>query len=146
MTREAFPPDNPRILRKMPKRALVALLLTMAAPIFACGGSSQPSAASSTASPGASPAGKLRLGHYSSGDGMVGFVLDRTGPVPKVRLDGTSEVVNLEIRRTSHTSMDLVSHEKHLGIAVDDDGSVVFSQRGAGPNREMYRDADASAL
>src|SRR5687767_5890747 len=39
---------------------------------------------------------KLRLGHYSSPDGAVGFVLDRTGPKPKIRIDRTTDIVELE--------------------------------------------------
>ena len=130
-----------RVVSPIMKRALfTGALLFVAAGSIACGGNGASSSPSST------PAGKLRLGHYSSGDGLVGFVLDRSGPVPKVRIDGTSEVLELEIRRSSRTSTDLVNHDKHIGIAVDDDGSVVFSQRGAGPNKEMHRDGDASPL
>jgi hypothetical protein len=124
-------------------RAFVALLLATAVSMGCGGGTSPPPPSTSTPT---GRAGMLRLGHYSSGDGMVGFVLDRTGPQPKVRIDGTTEVLPLEIRRTSHTSADLVNHEKNIGISVDDDGSVVFSRRGAGPNKEMYRDGDASPL
>jgi hypothetical protein len=127
-------------------RALAAAWILVAA--AACGGGAASSSSSSAAnaSGGGRHAPLLRLGHYSSGDGMVGFVLDRTGSPPKMRLDGTTEVLPLEVRRTSARSYDLVNHERHIGLSVDDDGSVIYSKRGGGPNREMYLDAEADPL
>jgi hypothetical protein len=41
--------------------------------------------------------GQLDVAHYASADGLVGFVLDRTGPKPKFRLDGTTDIVELTL-------------------------------------------------
>ena len=37
----------------------------------------------------------MKLGHYSSRDGSVGLVLDRTGEKPKIRMDGSQDIVEL---------------------------------------------------
>jgi hypothetical protein len=34
----------------------------------------------------------LRIGHYSSGDGMIGFVVDRLSTPVKLRFDGSQEI------------------------------------------------------
>jgi hypothetical protein len=34
----------------------------------------------------------LRIGHYSGGDGMIGFVLDRLSTPVKLRFDGLQEI------------------------------------------------------
>ncbi len=59
--------------------------------IGACGGKTAPpkSGAVNANEPG------WKLGHYSSGDGLLGVVIDRTGERPKIRVDGTKEVVEL---------------------------------------------------
>ena len=92
------------------------------------------------------PVGSLRLGHYSSRDGLVGFVLDRTGPTPKVRIDGEDRVYELEIIRSSRYHTDLVSHERHIGISVATDGpGMTFSAKGRG-EQTVVRDGDAATL
>lgn len=117
---------------------LAALALVLAA----C--SSNAPAQSTTAATSSAP--KLRLGHYSSGDGLVGFVLDRTGAAPKLKMDGTNEVLVLEVERWGSDSNALVNHDKHIGIIVDNDGGVTYSKKGVNPNKPMFRDADAQPL
>jgi hypothetical protein len=121
--------------------AAVAILLA----VGACGSSPD-------AGPGARPptamtaAGSLRLGHYSSADGLVGFVLDRTGPTPRVRMDGEERVYVLEVISTSRLHTDFVSHERHIGISFMKDGSgASFSGRGR-DELSIRRDGDAAPL
>jgi hypothetical protein len=78
-------------------RAMV-LCVAIATASCAGAGASQPAATSTGAVPGGFDAGKpaeWKLGHWVSGDGMVGLVLDRTGERPKVRVDGTADIVEL---------------------------------------------------
>ncbi len=90
---------------------------------------------------------KLRIGHYSSGDGLVGFVFDRTGPKPKYRLDGTSDVVVLEPKgSSSNGSTDLAVPGYGVVIRIGAYGPVTYFR---GPRAEavpMARDADADPL
>ena len=77
---------------------LFAVLASVSSAI-ACGGGGGAAAPASTPTTAANPPGDtaiarhlsvpaVRLGHYSSGDGMNGFVLDRSGGQPKVKMDG----------------------------------------------------------
>jgi hypothetical protein len=60
------------------------------------------------------PKAALRLGHYSSGDGLTGLVLDRTGTKPMIKFDGSDEVLVLTAEPGSSTTR-----------LVRDDGSGV---------------------
>jgi hypothetical protein len=80
----------------------------------ACGGSSTPppaaaNAPTTTSSPDSKDGvvrpitqGQLKVAHYASGDGTVGLVLDRTGAHPKVRMDGTKDVIELTMVEDRH--------------------------------------------
>ena len=126
-------------------------LVVLAFTALACGnGNPPPAAPPGNTPPPAATSGSmtpaLRLGHYSSADGMVGFVLDRSGPTPKLRMDNESDVVPLTMRKTSQRSFDLINADKHIGLGIDDTGTIIFSKKGAGPNKEVFRDADAQPL
>ncbi|MGB0747447.1 MAG: caspase family protein [Magnetospiraceae bacterium] len=41
--------------------------------------------------------GRRRLGHYSTGDGLYGFALDRSGDVPALVVDGDGEILALSV-------------------------------------------------
>ena len=38
----------------------------------------------------------LRIGHYSTGNGLIGFVIDRMGTPIKLRFDGSDEILALK--------------------------------------------------
>ncbi|MCA9588263.1 MAG: hypothetical protein KC657_23230 [Myxococcales bacterium] len=87
---------------------------------------------------------KLRLGHYSAPDGLYGLVLDRTGPLVKTRVDGTSVVLDLAVRRGAGDRTRLVSATGDLDLEVDKYGRVTrLDVDGRVP---LLRDADAAAL
>lgn len=80
--------------------------------LLACGGAPTPpeTPAAPSATPSASPTGEIRpvtqgqikVGHFASGDGMVGLVLDRTGPKPKLQMDGDKDIVELTPEEDRH--------------------------------------------
>jgi hypothetical protein len=47
--------------------------------------------------------GQLTVGHYSTPDGLKGLVLDRTGGVFKVRIDGEKEIIELTAEEDRHS-------------------------------------------
>ncbi len=57
-----------------------------------------------------------RLSFYVSGDGKVGFVLDRTGQLPLMRMNGSSEVIVLHPYPA--TRGDIVMHNKAGDIVL----------------------------
>jgi hypothetical protein len=76
--------------------------------LAACGGAAAPAETPAKPAPSASPSAtpddgvfrpitqaQLQVGHYASPDGMVGLVIDRTGPKPKIRMDGDKDIVEL---------------------------------------------------
>jgi len=89
---------------------------------------------------------KLRLGHYSSGDGLTGFVFDRTGPKPKLRMDGTTQAVVLEPRPAPLDQTDLVEQGYGVRIRLGRYGEVTFFRGGRGDSVPVARDADAERL
>jgi len=92
---------RPALLLRLLHVAVVAPLSLLPA----CGGGTPPAkTGAETAQPGGAKGdgvvrpitqGQLKVAHYASRDGTVGLVLDRTGEHPKVRVDGTKDVVEL---------------------------------------------------
>jgi hypothetical protein len=86
------------------------------------------------------------LGHYSTENGKSGFLLDRTGPAPRARLDGSTEVETLAERGSVAGAIELTS--KHVWLRIDkESGDVLLFQ---GPQQtqgvRVVRDADAEPL
>jgi hypothetical protein len=85
----------------------------------------------------------LRLGHYSTGDGLHGLVIDRSGERPKIRIDGESAIIELTARPgdTSNTQK-LVDPTGMARLVIDQHGGVVWLDHG----KDVFRDGDAPAL
>src|SRR6185369_17727845 len=47
----------------------------------------------------------LRIGHYSTGSGLIGFVIDRMGTPIKLRFDGSEEILALTVEQAPYNSM-----------------------------------------
>ncbi len=47
--------------------------------------------------------GQLKVAHYATGDGVVGFVLDRTASPAKVRIDGEKDIIELTMEEDRHS-------------------------------------------
>ena len=90
--------------------------------------------------------GKLRLGHYSSGDGLKGFVLDRTGSKPLLRLDGQNEILVLTPQAGVADGSHLVGDEGTGVAEIGKDASVSLYVEDRNEGIASYRDADAEPL
>lgn len=87
---------------------------------------------------------KQRLGHYSSADGLWGMVLDRTATPPLAKVDGTSALVDLAVRRGG-SGVTLSDATGAIVLSIDDWGHVV--RVGVdGKAIPLRRDADAQPL
>lgn len=85
----------------------------------------------------------LRLGHYSTGDGMHGLVIDRSGERPKIRIDGDTAIIELTARPgDSRNTQKLVDPTGKPRLAIDEYGGVVWLDHG----KDVFRDGDAKAL
>ncbi|MBS2011905.1 MAG: hypothetical protein JST00_03370 [Deltaproteobacteria bacterium] len=87
---------------------------------------------------------KLRLGHYSSPDGLFGFVLDRTASPPRAKIDGQSTVMDLAVRRDGSERTYLLSAGGELSLVIDEWGRL--SRIASGTPTWLRRDGDAAAL
>lgn len=84
------------------------------------------------------------VGHYSSADGHLGFVLDRTGPRALLRVDGSTEILELEADTSSAQYTDLDVRGRGTVVRIGRHGEVTyFPGLGAA---SMHRDADADPL
>jgi hypothetical protein len=98
------------------------------------------------------PRSPLQLGHYTTADGTIGLVLDRSNSVPRVQFDGSHEIVELtplEVRGHGGTAGPLkgVAYLTPAGkrlLFVTKEG--VLSLWPDGDDRPLVRDADATAL
>lgn len=88
----------------------------------------------------------LRLGHYSTGSGLAGFVLDRQGTPVKLRFDGSDEIVALtpEPRAAHGTRLD--RDDGATLLRVDEDGGVTLFADAARDGIPAFLDQKASAL
>lgn len=104
-----------------------------------------PSASAEAAKP---PVNKALLGHWSTGDGSVGLVIDRTGDIAKVKIDKSNDIVQITPKEDRKHG-DLVGNRYEspdgkgvLYITVG--GHVKFY--GPKDTFDLRRDADAEAL
>jgi hypothetical protein len=89
---------------------------------------------------------QLRIGHYSSGDGLTGFVFDRTGAKPKIRMDGTHETLVLEPKSAPLDQTDLVEQGYGVRIRLGQYGQVIYFRGPRADSVRVARDADADPL
>ena len=96
---------------------------------------------------GAEPGAPLRIGHYSSGSGLIGFVLDRLGTPIKLRFDGSEEILALTPERAPYDSMTLKRDDGIGVMRIYQTGQVLlFDEKLNGGSARAYRDQDAQPL
>jgi Domain of unknown function (DUF4908) len=105
--------------------------------------------AMSTAVPGATAAegGRpLRIGHYSTRDGMAGFVLDRLGETVKLRFDGSEEVFALSKEPAPLGALSLRDDNDGYVLRISTSGGITLFRPGFRDGAGVVRDQDAKAL
>jgi Domain of unknown function (DUF4908) len=96
---------------------------------------------------GAQSGAPLRIGHYSSGSGLIGFVLDRLGTPIKLRFDGSDEILALTSERAPYDSMTLKRDDGIGVLRIYENGQVLlFDEKLNGGSARAYRDQDAQPL
>src|SRR5262249_6485925 len=87
---------------------------------------------------------RLRIGHYSSGNGLIGFVLDRLATPIKLRFDGSDEILALTAGPATYGSVTLKRDDSYAVLRIGEDGRVLlFDERLNGGSGRIYRDQDA---
>ena len=90
---------------------------------------------------------RLRIGHYSTGSGLIGFVLDRMGAPIKLRFDGSDEILALTAERSPYDSMTLKRDDGVAVLRIYETGRVVvFADQLSGGSANARRDQDAEPL
>ncbi|HKD29081.1 MAG TPA: DUF4908 domain-containing protein [Xanthobacteraceae bacterium] len=88
----------------------------------------------------------LRIGHYSTVDGSVGFVFDRLGTPAKLRFDGSEEIFALTPRPASRDSVWMVRDDGRYVLGVSPEGEISlypsFESRPTVPYSTNGRDID----
>ena len=89
----------------------------------------------------------LRIGHYSSGSGLIGFVLDRLGTPIKLRFDDSDEILALTPERAPYDSMTLKRDDGIGVLRIYENGQVLlFDEKLKSGSGRAYRDQDAQPL
>lgn len=83
--------------------------------------------------------GQLQVAHYATRDGVLGLVLDRSGPRPKVRIDGEKDITELTMEE------DRFAGERRGWYLKAPDGKNVL-YLGAHGNLKIFRGRDDLAL
>jgi hypothetical protein len=86
------------------------------------------------------------VGHYSTRNGKVGFILDRTTNPPKIRIDADPYVLVLTPRQASKGWLEYVA--ANIWLRIDEESGSILSFVGPGMNdaSRVVRDADARPL
>jgi hypothetical protein len=95
---------------------------------------------------GGEPGAPLRIGHYSTANGMAGFVLDRLGTPVKMRFDGSDEVLALAVVPERHNEISLKRDDGGVVLHIDDRGGVMLFGRNFGDGVSAVRDQAANPL
>jgi hypothetical protein len=90
--------------------------------------------------------GKLRLGHYSSGDGLTGLILDRSGAKPMARFDASDEVFVLTPAEGIRDWTRLVQDDGMGLCSVSKYGEVEVYLKGHNDPVEVARDGGGKSL
>ena len=89
----------------------------------------------------------LRVGHYSTGNGLIGFVIDRMGTPLKLRFDGSDEILALTAEQAPYNSMTLKRDDGASVLRIYETGRIlVFSDKLSGGSADAYRDQEAEPL
>ncbi|WP_187399234.1 DUF4908 domain-containing protein [Bradyrhizobium paxllaeri] len=90
---------------------------------------------------------RLRIGHYSTGTGLMGFVIDRMGTPIKLRFDGSDEILALTAEQAPYNSITLKRDDGVSVLRIYETGRIlVFSDKLSGGSADAYRDQDAEPL
>jgi hypothetical protein len=89
----------------------------------------------------------LRIGHYSTGSGLIGFVIDRMGTPIKLRFDGSDEILALTAEQAPYNSMTLKRDDGVSVVRIYETGRIlIFSDKLSGGSADAYRDQEAEPL
>lgn len=89
----------------------------------------------------------LRIGHYSTGNGLIGFVIDRMGTPIKLRFDGSEEILALTAEPAPYNSVTLRRDDGTSVLRIYETGRIlVFSDKLSGGSADTYRDQHAEPL
>ncbi|MFO0678010.1 MAG: hypothetical protein U0169_15855 [Polyangiaceae bacterium] len=140
-------------------RTGTATLVVSTLVLAACGGAPEagstktPDTASSAA---ATPAAMSKLGHFSTADGMIHLVIDRTGDKAKIQMDGSPDVVELtqeEVRARQGGELLGYAFLKPDGtraLFIGTGGNLLLvkgeTDKRMGDELPLVRDADAKPL
>lgn len=139
----------------------VLLMLGAAALLTACGEASMPKAPATPSTPATeSKPPPSQLGHYSSPDGFVSMVIDRTGENPRIQLKGSSDIVEMFVEEALDRG-EMIGHwlngpDGRHWMLFGKDGRIWFFKPEVRPNVTLSgvraigigvsRDADAQRL
>lgn len=89
----------------------------------------------------------LRIGHYSTGNGLIGFVIDRMGTPIKLRFDGSDEILALTAEQAPYNSVTLKRDDGVSVLRIYETGRIlIFSDKLSGGSADAYRDQEAAPL
>jgi uncharacterized protein DUF4908 len=88
----------------------------------------------------------LRIGHYSSANGLAGFVLDRLGTPIKVRLDGSDEILALTAEPTGRDAVSLKRDDGRYLLRIEADGGMTLFAAAFRDGVKVIRDQSAEPL
>src|SRR5215208_3046463 len=89
----------------------------------------------------------LRIGHYSTGNGMIGFVIDRMATPIKLRFDGSDEILALTTEQAPYNSLTLKRDDGVSVLRIYETGRIlVFSDKLSGGSADAFRDQGAEPL
>lgn len=89
----------------------------------------------------------LRIGHYSTGNGLIGFVIDRMGTPLKLRFDGSDEILALTAEQAPYNSITLKRDDDVSVLRIYETGRIlIFSNKLSNGSADAYRDQDAEPL
>jgi Domain of unknown function (DUF4908) len=89
----------------------------------------------------------LRIGHYSTGNGMIGFVIDRMATPIKLRFDGSDEILALTTEPAPYNSLTLKRDDGVSVLRIYETGRIlVFSDKLSGGSADAFRDQGAEPL
>ena len=97
--------------------------------------------------PAAESGPPLRIGHYSSGNGLIGLVIDRVGTTIRVRFDGSEEILALIAEPAPYNSTTLKRDDGVSVLRIYETGRIlIFSDKLPDGSADAHRDQDAEPL